>query len=144
VPPTDIKLETPAPIISDSDIDNDNRTYSEYHAQPFINISPKLILKHSNEDNQLIDTMARSVKAYSFNAPPLTAIKNIMTKNSTKDRRMKSRIMYHYAPESLTFPTHFIRNVGYLIKNPHAVNRLTMLNHTKKLKSWSSKITAIT
>ena len=45
--------------------------------------------------------------------------------------------MYH-VPSSLTFPEHFIRNVGYLIKNPHAANRQTKLNH-KKLRHGTAR-----
>ena len=91
----------------------------------------------------LLQNLAKSVKVYDLNDSPLTAIKKIQAKNSAKDRRLKSRIMNHHVPSSLTFPEHFIRNVGYLIKNPHAANRQTKLNH-KKLKAWNSKTAAIT
>jgi hypothetical protein len=128
-----INLENP--IIQDSD---NASNYTEFHAKPFINIAPKKVLNHT--DPMLLQNMAQGVKVHDLKDLPLTAIKKILAKNSAKDRRLKSRIMYHYVPSSLTFPEHFIRNVGFLIKNPHDTNRQTTINH-KKLKAWSSAIT---
>ena len=134
--PAHINLENP--IIQDPDNDSN---YTEFHSKPFIDIAPKKVLNHT--DPMLLQNMAQGVKVQDLKDSPLITIKKILAKNSAKDNRLKSRIMYHYVPSSLTFPEHFIRNVGYLIKNPHAANRQTKLNH-KKLKAWNSKTAAVT
>jgi hypothetical protein len=126
-----INLENP--IIQDSDNDSN---YTEFHSKPFIDIAPKTLLT----DHMLLQNMAQGVKVHDLKDPPLIAIKKILAKTSSKDSRIKSRIMYHHVPSSLTFPEHFIRNVGFLIKNPQDTNRQTTLNK-KKLKAWSSAIT---